>query len=264
MKATRKSRFSLGMKIACILSCLTLFTMGFASWWIVKMPEQRTQTGSFEVYSVTRKNIDVTLTNADAPTIIFGKPSTGSATWLVASSDVQTQSLTATITFDVTVKDNDVLSTETSVGDMLSKVSVTLAVPDADAMATAISKNYLATPTLTYTTTGGTAKSGNATYSNGTFTVDIPMDGAVTSGSTVYNTVSVSLTLTFTWGSAFGGTNTNPYTYFNSLDYAESTNVTGSAMEANAAAEIVLGAIEDLKGTGAGLYNVTIDATAKS
>jgi hypothetical protein len=257
MKATRKSRFSLGMKIACILSCLTLFTMGFASWWIVKMPEAKTSTGSFEVYTVTNKNIDITLANATAPTIIFGKPDT-SATWLVASNRVQAQSLSATIAFDVTVKDGETLSTETNVGDMLSKLSISLSVPDAAAMKTAITKNYLKTPTLTYQVGSETVQSVAYDVETGKFTSDISM------ATVNVNKVTVTLTLTFEWGSAFGGTNTNPYTYFNTLQYGEDTDVTGETKAANVAAKEVLEAIEDLKGDGAGLYTLNINATAKS
>ena len=257
MKATRKSRFSLGMKIACILSCLTLFTMGFASWWIVKMPEAKTQTGSFEVYAVTNKNIDITLATANAPTIIFGKPNTA-ATWLVASNDVKDQSLSATIAFDVTVKDGETLSTETNVADMLAKVGIVLSVPDAAAMKNAIDKNYLKTPTLTYQVGSETAQSVVYDAATGKFTSDISM------ATVNVNKVTVTLTLTFEWGSAFGGTNTNPYTYFNTLQYSGKTSVTGTEMEANQAAKIVLEAIEALKGTGAGLYTLNIDATAKS
>lgn len=257
MKATRKSRFSLGMKIACILSCLTLFTMGFASWWIVKMPEDKTQTGSFEVYAVTNKNIDITLANDEAPTIIFGKPATGKSTWLVAGSDIKEQSLSATIAFDVTVKDGTVLSNETTIAQMLSNVSIELSVPDATAMKTAIDKNYLKTPTLTYQVGSETAQSVAYDATTGKFTSDISMANVNDSE------VTVTLTLTFEWGSAFGGTNINPYTYFNGLKYSQSTNVTGTAQEANVAAKAVLEAIEALKGSD-GFYTLSIKANAKS
>ena len=56
----RKGKFTLGMKIASILSCIALVSVGFASWWIIRLPSPETKGGSFEVYSVDEKKINYT------------------------------------------------------------------------------------------------------------------------------------------------------------------------------------------------------------
>jgi hypothetical protein len=56
----KKMKFSLGMKIVSLLSCVALVSMGFASWWILKLPETDPYTnGSFTAYAVAEKNITI-------------------------------------------------------------------------------------------------------------------------------------------------------------------------------------------------------------
>ena len=144
MKKTRKIKFTLGMKIASILCCVALVSVGFASWWIVNYPATTAvEAGSFTVYSVDTKNVKITdvtfyddesdqtgtavtkdqqgndVANADAE-IIFGAPSeadksakfTGNTQdhrWLGYNSEganaVATEDLTTILDFTVAVKD---------------------------------------------------------------------------------------------------------------------------------------------------------------
>ena len=68
----KKFKFSLGFKIATILSCLALVSTGFASWWIVSIRNDNNgrQEGSFTVYAVEEKEVEVTIDSWTNPSTI--------------------------------------------------------------------------------------------------------------------------------------------------------------------------------------------------
>ena len=213
MKKTTK-KLSLGMKIASILACLALVSVGFASWWIVQLPDPvEYNEGSFTVYSVDTKNIKIeNLEFANTPagesssTIIFGKTSGVTQKWLLAE-DIDDQNLTATFSFDVNLYDN---YKEDEVNDLgtgainsyVDEITLDFLPTGID---NAISNGYITAPKITYTY--GTNNTGTKTYSSGTTTLSIDMAGATS------NTAHVTVTIEFDWGATFGGQ--NPYEFYN-------------------------------------------------
>ena len=201
---TRKTKkFSLGVKIASILSCLALTAVGFASWLILKPAQTVNRSGSFEVYTVEENNLSITVTPENNTTITWGKDDrvAASSDWLIAQDDVKAQNLTAT--FNVTVESNpmnldEVISATRVVFDMKNALS---------AYQAAVTNGIIAMPTITVN--GADA---NIDYddlaTNGIITVDVDPKASVKS-------MSFTVVVTFAWG-----TNGNPYTYYNGLTYS--------------------------------------------
>lgn len=248
MKATRKSRFSLGMKIACILSCLTLFTMGFASWWIVKIENPAAQNGSFTVYDVSEKAVNVAVTSLEGG-IVFGTPEESVASkWLIADS-IATQDLTATLVFTVKTDGSVNLS------QLLSKVTVNMATNTA---LNAALGTYVTAPVISgsYIAIDGEGnETGSATtITSATYTA---ADGAgveFAAPATPY--IKVTLNITFDWGTAFGGM--NPYKYYNQFEY-DQKNGSDYYRDLASAALGELAKLDDASNQ----YSVTIAAVSK-
>ncbi len=222
MKKTTK-KLSLGMKIASVLACLAIVSVGFASWWIVQLPDpEPVDDGSFTVYSVNTKNIKIEnvdfayITPARNPAvkssnIIFGKTTGVTQRWLLADDDVAEQNLTATFTFDVNLYDdyqagqvNDL--GEGAISDYISEITLDFLPTGIDS---AIGNGYIAKPVITYSY--GTDSTDTVTYEpsdeSDTATLHINMEDASS------NSVTVTVTVEFNWGATFGGQ--NPYVYYN-------------------------------------------------
>ncbi len=206
-----KKKFSLGVKIASILSCVAVLSVGFASWLIVNVPtETNNQIGSFEVYEVVDNSVALTYdwgndgvddkdgdgayTSAAtaAAKITFGKPSGATnAGWLQAGNDVQNEKLTATV--KVTI-DNFT---------QLQSFSVTLTPPTIS--------STLITSSVSYKNAQGTS-------------VDTNSDGALNATELAAVNGVVVVELTFAWGSAFTPADAqapvNPFTYYNGQTYS--------------------------------------------
>ena len=267
----KKMKFSLGMKIASLLSCVALVSMGFASWWILKLPETPTTSqGSFTAYEVETKKIalstpDFTGSNA---TLIFGKPSSAvTEHWFRASTSVEKENLSATFKFTVSLKDvaseggAETLSSTSKINDFLDNVTFEFAPDDdtATALAAVItganSQSYINAPTVTWTyTVGGNTYTSDAedttlTYNTSTKKISTEIDMT----NAAANEVTVSVTIAFTWGAAFGST--NPYAFYNN-----DANKTYVAATANAAAA-AMAKIADLSGSNN--YDITLTAVAK-
>ncbi len=206
MKKTTK-KLSLGMKVASILACLALVSVGFASWWIVQLPDPvQYNDGSFTVYSVDTKNIKIENLEFEGSRIIFGKTAGVTQRWLLAEN-IEDQNLTATLTFDVNLYDNYKENQANSLGtgaikDYVSEITLDFIPSGIDS---AISAGYITAPVITYSY--GTNKTGTVTYSSGTATLPIYMDGATS------NTTTVTVTFEFGWGATFSGQ--NPYAFYN-------------------------------------------------
>ena len=217
MKKTTK-KLSLGMKVASILACLALVSVGFASWWIVQLPDPvQYNDGSFTVYSVDTKNIkienlefaDVTPARTPAVSssrIIFGKTAGVTQRWLLAEN-IEEQNLTATLTFDVNLYDNYKENQPNSLGtgaikDYVSEITLDFLPSGIDS---AISAGYITKPVITYSY--GNNNTNTVTYESGTATRPIDMDGATS------NTTTVTVTFAFGWGATFSGQ--NPYAFYN-------------------------------------------------
>lgn len=219
-----KKKFSLGVKIASILSCVAVLSVGFASWLIVNVPDPEvSEVGSFEVYEVVDNSVTLTYdwgndgaedkdaegayTTAatNAAQIIFGKPNSEATgyqapanSWLQAGDDVQNEKLTAQV--------------KVTIGhyDQLQNFEVTLASAAYDGLG-----NLVATPTVNYKNAAGTANAD--TDGNGKLSLaELSADG-------VKGTVVVEFV--FGWGSAFtpageNQTPVNPFLFYNNQEYS--------------------------------------------
>ena len=280
----RKFKFSLGMKIASILSCIALVSVGFATWWIVQLPEPAPlEEGSFTVYTVDTKNIKIEnlafsdVTPARNPVvsssrIIFGKTSGVTENWLLAR-DIEEQNLTATITFDVNLYDNYEEGKTNSLGtgaikDYVGNINLLFSPTATTNLDNAINDGYITAPKITYSY--GTGNTDSVDYNSGDTTLAISMEGATG------NTVAVTVTIVFGWGEAFDddGTadedatdNLNPYVFYNANGKAPNGD-SGVAKEEGTGnmtwaqhADKALTAISGLSGVE---YNVTLTATLAS
>lgn len=242
-------KFSLGMKIASLLSCVALVSMGFASWWIVQTPNEQFKEGDFTVYTVEEKHVtfsDFAITNS---AIVFGTPSDTTITkWLIPSNTVQPQVLQTELSFTTTVTETtpnlDVLLDSINIEFDMSSIMANFAA--------AITEGVLGTPVLT------------ASYALGNSTDYTDVTG-ITFDTTDYKTVitvpaqanatmKIKVGLQFVWAYTDGeNTNVNPYTYYNSQTYTT---------DLASAAATDLTALSKL-GTGAKEFKFTISTTVK-
>lgn len=261
MKKTTK-KLSLGMKIVAILACLALASVGFASWLILQVENPDTMTdGSFTVYSVDTKNVKIegAAFTGDSAKIIFGKKTEGvTESWLIAGENVADENLKATLTFNVNLYDDDgQLSDAGAIKDYISEVELSFVPTGID---DAITANYITAPVITYS-----YKDNDNTEHTGTITYDPNNDAADLSISMVdadKNTVAVTVTIEFDWGTAFD--NQNPYEYFNAKTANETSGVlkSGSTEEYLTYAAYASEALGKLNTIGA-TADYTINLTAK-
>ena len=238
----RKQKFTFGVKLISILSCLALISVGFASWWIVTTPEEPiTEQGSFAVYAVETKNVTISAAFADEndAKISFGKDTAYTPTnkWLGASDDV-IENLDTTLNVTVQIDDGT-----TKIGTVLKTVTVELTLDETTAAAVTAG-TYIAPPTLTYTPTGGSAQTAVYNDTKKAYVLEIDVS------SLDVNSNVFAVNIAFDWGTAFGGK--NPYEYY---DQAYT-----SALAADATTKLT--ALNN-SGLNSGSYTVNITATVK-
>ena len=177
----------------------TFIATGFSAW-VITSNMNATVEGNFQAYDVTDNGslsvvlCDSTGTQVNSETLIFGKPATPDTfanPWFTFSNDMSTEVLDAYI--KVTFTRNDTYPQAGVSFNVENKLQSRASSSDdyADYSAT----TYIASPTVTATTTGGAAYANNVL----TFTAD---------GSAIVK-------ISYDWGSAFEGE--NPYNYYNAL-----------------------------------------------
>lgn len=226
MKKTTK-KLSLGMKIASVLACLAIVSVGFASWWIVNYPKPvENNDGSFEVYGVETKNIYFDNMSwgegKDDALIIFGYP-TGATTnkgWFgytksVADNDGGVEEEDMSAIFKFTLKADD---EGAALNDYMDVVTVTFTPIHDDFNALVTESKYIAAPVIEYSLNGGTSWQTGATYNGAATTFDIEADSMTGSFQ------DIQLRFTFGWGEYFNDAETNenlnPYDFFNAQTYS--------------------------------------------
>ena len=231
MKQT-KFKFSLGMKLVSILSCIALVSVGFASWWIVNYPAPKELSdGSFEVYSVDEKNIyfdSVSFgSGKDNALVIFGYP-TGAEDnkgWFGYSTSgenaVQEEDLQAVLSFTLKIDDGD-----GAINDYVENVFVDFTPNDTDFAG--LVDNYISAPVITYSLNGGVDWKTGTTYSSNGTKLTIPTTD-MTSSSQV-----IQVRFEFGWGETFNddtqdGKNINPYDFYNKQTYSKSNATSAKA-----------------------------------
>ena len=242
-----KRKVSLGIKIASILTCVALLSVGFASWLILQPVTAETESGSFTVYTVQENNITITgAAVRNKNTIRFGTPTspeTFTNPWLRASSDVLVDVLEAEFNFTFT-------SNNLALKEAVDNLVVTVA--GGTNFDAAVTAGYLE-PVAIVATVGGAGT--NVTVSNGVVTYDIP-------DSDTNKEIVLNVKMTFAWGDVTG--NENPYNFYGDKAYDGKPNedsTTTYAQEANSLLTAVA-AIDDPATEGGAATGFTLTAEA--
>ena len=70
----RKNRkLALGVKIASLLSCVAIASVGFAGWIIVGNPSVDVSSGTLNAYTVSESGLTLTKATDATENIVFGK-----------------------------------------------------------------------------------------------------------------------------------------------------------------------------------------------
>lgn len=202
-----------------ILGCIAVVSAGFAAWVIAGNTAEATAEGNIVVDTVTDKSISLEVAWKDSKnSIVFGwgNYTAQENDWLVNEEATTAENLSVTLTLTVgnfsNLSDTGVSYTVTTTGDSYEN---------------AVTDNLVgALP--------------NGTIAKTSFTEV---------GTT--NTATYELTLTFTWGSAFGGE--NPLKYYNGQTYSSAL-----ASEAKTNLEKLENYLNDVT------FKVTLTATANN
>lgn len=196
--------------VLALLLCVSMVGIGFAAW-IITAPAEESANGQFEVYDVTDNSIDMTVSMTDN-TVKFGSktfttdpkgtPADASDdvtnhNWLSLSDADSVEDLSATMT--IKINNYSALSAK--------KIQITLSsvqIKKAEVNVTEQYANYITVP-VAHT----------ITLENGAVDTTSQGLGITFSGDTI------TVPLTFAWGSYFDGT--NPNQYFNQV--AANTNL---------------------------------------
>ena len=222
--------------ILCLLTCLSLVGVGFASW-VISAGDKEVVTGNIVVDTVEDKRIELTVTPLSGKDIILNGPAGAADGWLTYSGS-QTEQLKVSFKCLVAYKDTTKTFTDASV---------------------------LKAPIATFTEpTGNTAYDSaktNKCFALASGTVDTLdfTDGVNVSDLTVEDgKVVFTVTVAYEWGDIFG--NVNPFTFYKTKDVnadcGDAVNSDESATWGDHAA-YYLGLL-DAVDTGSVAYNLTI------
>lgn len=170
---------TLGLIIAGVAAASMIGT-GFAAW-IITSNATETAEGQFRVDTVEEKGVDITAEfGTGEGTINFLAPASANSGWLTSDGATGTEKLFTDLTVDFT------LTGSSAATDFV----VTYTIDYSDVQA-AIDANYITAPVLSI---GGTDLTSTSTF----------------------DATDATLTITFDWGTAFGGE--NPYDYYNDME----------------------------------------------
>lgn len=183
-----------------LLVGVSMMGVGFASW-VISNNAEATSTGNVKAESVTDNYVKLEANPVSGGEIIFGAPEQMSAQnpWLTNSNGAK-EKLTTTITLTVSANIGDITMSLATEGYTT--------VESTDGFWKAVEANYIATPVVTidsqgtanaFSIEGTLSESGNLTIKRG--------EAEITSETTI------TLKITFGWGSAFESK--NPYNYYN-------------------------------------------------
>lgn len=216
----------LTITVASILSVLTLVGVGFAAWVISNPSVSANQTGNIEVDTVTDNSYDIkaeflTTTDANNGSIIFGKKDDPSITTPWLTNDVKAEKLTAKLTLTAQNFQADswteIEKKTLTVSMKTVKNAAEGGTKDDTGFGSLVTSGYIKYPTLS----GNGITSGALTDWNGKISINLS-DFTREKNAT---TATYELTITFAWGSHFGGENPeNPYIFYNKKKY-EKANV---------------------------------------
>ena len=259
-----KRKFLLPILSVCMV--VALVSVGFAAWLITGNDTSDTATGNFVTYDVENDYFTVTVDPAtgETGTIVFGKPASETTTpalehdWFKFDDATDVEKLTAT--FTVTIRPDVPFDTSASVGRDVAKLlgadKVQVKLTGPAAYDTAVSKGAVAYPTMklnaeTSTVSVDTGK----TFESDGVVLTIPAEKFTESSDKA--TATATVTITYDWGTAFGGK--NPYEYFNNT-YATANTTVGSTT-GKAAVTSLMGYVHALNSANYTLALAVVPAT---
>lgn len=202
-----KMKKKLFIPLIAALLTIGLTSVGFAAWVITGAATATTNEGTqFTAHEVRDARIQFTATFTDKA-VNFAAPSGhGAANWLQFDGNA-TEDLNATMKITIT-----------NWADVKGR-TITFEVPAPTTTVTGL-ETYVNFPTArTITITPDNAEDPKAWTVNG-----------LASGSYTVNASGAELTVPFefTWGSAFGSTSTNPFTYYNNISNPSNTDISNA------------------------------------
>lgn len=223
MKRTKRNNRKTIMFVSLFLSCMAMVGVIFASWVIINPEVTQNESGTITVDTVVDESLGLTLEWVDSKNVIhYGSNSA--------------------------VKDGKWLISNEGAVEVLT---VTLKVTIANA------KNLNTITTTAITSTGGETVDGKTGYA-GAFSDNLvgalptPSVGTVSSVDSDGKATCL-ITVTFTWGTAFGDPAQNPYDYYNDQEYSNELATDANTKLTNLATYL----------TGV-QFSFTVSATAKA
>ena len=266
----------LTLTIVSILSVVAIFGVGFAAWVIINPNVTADQTGNITVETVTDKSYSLAAefdktSDTTNGNISFGYPENAlTSGWLRGDNSTATEKLTATLTLTLTYKVWDNVIPDTLNLSIATKSTKTGATADDD---TAVASKFAAVSTAgegekqlvsnTVQLSYGTNKTASAVINGASSVAQIETASFTKSASNVDDTTTdktatLTVTLTFAWGSYFtltqgsGSTVVNPYVFYSGKSYDDYKDDAKTNLES----------IQTNLGTEVG-YKLTITGTTK-
>lgn len=204
MKLKKKSGL-MGAVIA--LSCASLVSVGFASW-VISQGDQKTVDGTVFVDSVQNDTHTISEQAIANNKLSFAAPETATSGWLTAQGTYDAEQLSVVVTFKVS-----------NIPASYTGATVTLAAQgNTSGYNSAVDGGFIVEPANMTVTANAVADS---------FVAASP--AKVDASNNPLGTQSYTATLTYSWGSKFGGV--NPYTYYNDGKTAAGHPETGADAE---------------------------------
>lgn len=202
-----KMKKKLFIPLIAALLTIGLTSVGFAAWVITGADTATTNEGTqFTAHEVRDARIKFTATFTDKAVNFAAPANHGAANWLQFDGNA-TEDLNATMKITIT-----------NWADVKGR-TITFEVPAPTTTVTGL-ETYVNFPTArTITITPDNAEDPKAWTVNG-----------LASGSYTVNASGAELTVPFefTWGSAFGNTSTNPFTYYNGISNPTPDQITAA------------------------------------
>ena len=204
-----------------MLVCVAMVGTGFASWVILDT-QKKEATGNVTAEAVSKEGITLEVSPTSDANIIFGSPADMNIknAWLIEDAAKGQGNLA--VDFTVTVKGN--------IGSFTLDFSYT-----GDAFETAATNNLIVGyPTYTVGTVesgGSIANAGEIEIeqTNGKATLKFGEGSPKSAAFDFKQETTFHIIATFNWGSAFGGPEGNPYTFFNGKTQTETASDWGIA-----------------------------------
>ena len=227
--------------VLCLLTVMSLVGVGFASW-VISADTTKNVSGNIVVDTVADQRLVITV-NTESQNIVFaGKEKDyafPSKAWLTLGGDDKTETLSVTYACSVTYKDSTI-PFEVSKIEEKNIVGIT------------VGAEFAAT---------GTTEAYETAITAGCF--EEPNQEAVITGLTLSNdktTLTFNVTITYSWGDAFG--NLNPFKYYNTKNVGDKCGaVDGTVLNENSTwgdhASYYLGLLEAIDNSAS--YSITIN-----